>query len=117
MKSTTELRHQAPCGTQFYCATSDLSTPIQVTLPENASLSDLMEDLSDFMTWHALCIFPELKSFTGYSGLKFEFDNGTPVMLHSVRGIDALAQAIRTVDGNHQLGAGALAEKVVEHLS
>lgn len=35
--------------------------------------------------------------------------------LKSLLDIDALAQIIRTVDGNHTLGAGALAEAIVSH--
>ena len=35
----------------------------------------------------------------------------------SVPDVDALAQFIREVDGKHQLGAGALAERIVEWLA
>lgn len=36
---------------------------------------------------------------------------------YALPSVDALAQVIRTVDGNHSLGAGALAEKIVEHIA
>ena len=35
----------------------------------------------------------------------------------SMPDVDALAQFIREVDGSHQLGAGALAERIVEWLA
>ena len=35
----------------------------------------------------------------------------------SVPDVDALAQFIREIDGKHQLGAGALAERIVEWLA
>jgi len=35
--------------------------------------------------------------------------------LRGMLDVDALAQAIRIVDGNHDLGAGALAEAIVAH--
>lgn len=31
--------------------------------------------------------------------------------------VDDLAQAIRRIDGNHSLGAGVLAEKIIEHFA
>lgn len=36
--------------------------------------------------------------------------------LNALPGVDALAQIIRKVDGGHSLGAGALAEAILEEL-
>lgn len=36
--------------------------------------------------------------------------------LRQLTDVDALSNIIRAVDGSHDLGAGALAEKIVEHL-
>ena len=41
-----------------------------------------------------------------------EQERGKPVVVS----VDELANHIRVVDGNHSLGAGALAEKIVEFL-
>jgi len=38
-------------------------------------------------------------------------------MAAAVPDVDALAQIIRAVDGKHSLGAGALAEKIIEALA
>lgn len=116
------IEHIGPNGVKFVCEDAGLNSPVKVTLPAGTWLSHLMEDVTDFISWHALCIFPDLPSFRGYSGIKYlYFQEGTSetegAVLLTSSSVDTLAQAIRAVDGRNNLGAGVLAEKILEVLA
>lgn len=77
--------HHTARGAVFRCASRDLSTVIEVSVPTSGeplgdSLTEqilnlaqrLAAEAAEFGAWHALEIYPTLPSFTGYGTLRFQ---------------------------------------------
>lgn len=67
------IEHRCSNGNVFKCERADLGAKIIVVKDDYLSKTeDLISDVSEFIAWHALNIYPELKAFSGYSHLKYE---------------------------------------------
>lgn len=99
-------------------ASPEWANVVYVDLPDGRQVSwhmspdcvPLLDGLPQYAgTWDGTFVGRE----AGWSrGIKAVAQQAEPVTVS----VDALAQHIRVVDGNHSLGAGALAEKIVEFL-
>lgn len=78
------IEHRCSNGTVFKCDRADLKEKIIVIMdkikcesPDDEDVVNrdrLVKDVAEFIAWHALCIYPDLRThFSGYDCLNFEY--------------------------------------------
>lgn len=67
--------HICRYGTYFHCDRSDFNVPVHYKKQGSAKAEELMSDVAEMISFHALNIWETLDSFNGYDTVTFVKDN------------------------------------------